>query len=117
MPPDPGMPLDHLNELLSAVDPGQLQQVMPLVGAGVITMMFTDIVDSTRVKREVGDPAYFAALRQHNGAVRDCVARHAGNELKTIGDSFFIAFTHPVEAVQCAGRIQQTLAETPILVG
>ncbi len=98
MLPDQGAPLDNLKELLSGVDPEQLRQVMPLVG-GVITMMFTDIVDSTRVKREVGDEAYFAALKQHNGAVRECVARHAGYELKTIGDSFFVAFTDPGKAV------------------
>jgi predicted ATPase/class 3 adenylate cyclase len=117
MPPDQGAPLENLKKLLSGVDPEQLRQVMPLVGGGVITMMFTDIVDSTRVKREVGDLVYFAALKQHNSAIRDCIARHAGHELKTIGDSFFIAFRNPTEAVQCAGRIQQTLTETPIAVG
>jgi class 3 adenylate cyclase len=114
--PDPGVPLDHLKELLSGVDPEQLRQVMPLVG-GVITMMFTDIVDSTRVKHQVGDLPYFAALNRHNGAVGECIARHAGHELKTIGDSFFIAFTDPGGAVECATQIQQTLAETPIIVG
>ena len=58
--PDPGVPLGHLKELLSGVDPEQLRQVIPLVG-GVITMMFTDIVDSTRVKHQVGDLPYFGA--------------------------------------------------------
>jgi predicted ATPase/class 3 adenylate cyclase len=115
--PDQGASLDHLKELLSGVDPEQLRQVMPLAGGGVITMMFTDIVDSTRVKHQVGDATYFAALNRHNSAVRECIARHAGYELKTIGDSFFIAFTDPGKAVQCAAQIQQTLAETPIIVG
>jgi adenylate cyclase len=117
MPPDQRAPPDNLKELLSVVDLEQLRQVMPLVGGGVVTIMFTDIVDSTRVKAEVGDDVYFAALKQHNSAVRDCITQHAGHELKTIGDSFLIAFTHPGEAVQCAGRIQQILAETPIIVG
>jgi class 3 adenylate cyclase len=117
MPPDQGAQLENLKELLSGIDPEQLRQVMPLVGGGVITMMFTDIVDSTRVKHEVGDAVYFAALKQHHGAIRDCIARHAGHELKTIGDSFFIAFLDPAEAVRSACRIQQTLAETPITVG
>jgi class 3 adenylate cyclase len=95
---DQGVPLDQLRELLCGVDPEQLRQVMPLVG-GVITMMFTDIVDSTRVKHEVGDPTYFAALNPHNNAVRKCIALHAGHELKMIGDSFFVAFTDPSKAV------------------
>jgi predicted ATPase/class 3 adenylate cyclase len=117
MPPAQGAPIDNLKELLSGVDPEQLREVMPLVGGGVITMMFTDIVDSTRVKREIGDTAYFSALKQHNNAIRECVAQHDGRELKTIGDSFMIAFADPGLAVQCAGRIQQTLAKTPIIVG
>ena len=117
MPPDQGVPPENLKELLSGIDPDQLRQVMPLVGGGVITMMFTDVVDSTRVKHGVGDPAYFAALKQHYSVMRDCISRHGGHELNTIGDSFFIAFPHPGEALQCAGRVQRTLAETPITVG
>lgn len=117
MPPEQRVPLDNLKELLSAVDPEQLRQVMPLVGGGVITMMFTDIVDSTRVKAQVGDDVYFAALNRHNSAVRECIARHAGRELKTIGDLFFIAFLHPGEAVRCAASIQETLKGSPIIVG
>jgi len=113
--PNLGVPLDQLKGLLSPVDAEQLRQAMP--PAGVITMMFTDIVDSTRVKHAVGDPVYFAALKQHDSSLRDCIARHAGHELKTIGDSFFIAFTDPGEAVRCAVHIQQTLADTPIIVG
>jgi predicted ATPase/class 3 adenylate cyclase len=115
--PDQGPPLERVKELLSGIDPEELQKLMPLVGGGVITMMFTDIVDSTRVKHEVGDPIYFDALNKHNSAVRGCIARHAGHELKTIGDSFFVAFTDPGKAVQCAAQIQQTLAERPIIVG
>jgi predicted ATPase/class 3 adenylate cyclase len=112
--PDQGVPLDPLKGLLSGVDPEQLRQAMPL---GVITMIFTDIVDSTRVKHDVGDLTYFAALNRHNSVVRESIARHAGHELKTIGDSFLIAFTDPGKAVQCAAQIQQTFAETPIITG
>jgi hypothetical protein len=46
-----GVPLDRLKELVSEVHSEQLWQVMP--PPGVITMVFTDIVDSTRVKREL----------------------------------------------------------------
>ena len=107
MPPDQRT-RENLKGLLADVDPEQLRRLLPLVGGGVITMMFTDIVDSTRVKREVGDAVYFTALKQHHSAVRDCIARHAGRELQLIGDSFFVAFPDPAEAVRCACRIQQT---------
>ena len=49
--------------------------------------------------------------------IRECVARYSGHELKTIGNSFFIAFIDPGKAVQCAADIQQALAGTPIIVG
>jgi class 3 adenylate cyclase len=116
MPPDQEIPLEKLKELLSAVDPAQLRQVLPLVG-GVIAMMFTDIVDSTLVKHTVGDTVYFEALDHHNKAVRECIARHDGHELKTIGDSFLIAFADPSEAVECGVRIQKALSDRPIAVG
>ena len=46
MPEEQAFSPDRLPELLGEIDPQILQQVMPLTG-GVITMMFTDIVDST----------------------------------------------------------------------
>lgn len=116
MPPDQEIPLEKLKELLSDVDPAQLRQVPPSV-SGVITMMFTDIVDSTLVKRAVGDTVYFDALDRHNQAVRECIARHNGHELRTIGDSFFIAFADPRKAVECGIGIQKALSDTPITVG
>jgi hypothetical protein len=82
---DETLPSDRLKELLARIDPQVLQQVMPLTG-GVITMMFTDIVDSTRIKAEIGDRPYFdEVLKRHNELVQDSVARHNGHELKAIG--------------------------------
>lgn len=77
-------------------------------------MMFTDIVDSTRIKKLVGDDPYFAALTTHNTLIRDCLKDSHGDELKTIGDSFFAGFSHPREAVACAIEIQKRLASSPI---
>jgi class 3 adenylate cyclase len=41
---------EHLKSLLAKIDPSVLQQLMPLTG-GVVTMMFTDIVNSTAIQR------------------------------------------------------------------
>jgi len=116
MPQTQDVPPEKLSELLSGVDPDQLGKIMPLAGGGVITMMFTDIVDSTRVKAEVGDRPYFAALDIHHALLRERLAQHNGRELKTIGDSFFIGFTDPAAAVRCGSDIQQALAGSPIIV-
>ncbi len=49
---------DRLAGLREKIDSALFQQEMPLTG-GVITMMFTDIVDSAKVKAEIGDRPYF----------------------------------------------------------
>lgn len=103
-----------LQELLRGVDPEVLRTLTP--PRGVITMMFTDIVDSTRVKREVGDDPYFEALKIHHSLVRGCLAAFHGHEIKNIGDSFFATFSQPREAVTCAIQIQRRLLETPIAI-
>ena len=80
-------------------------------------MMFTDIVDSTRVKAAIGDDAYLQALDKHHGLIRQCLKEHFGHEFKTIGDSFFVGFQSVNEAVECAAAIQQQLEKSPIPVG
>lgn len=105
---------DQLKDLLSRIDPAVLQQIMPLTG-GVITMMFTDIVDSTKTKAVMGDQAYFdSVLTSHNRIVREAVSDHNGRELKTIGDAFLVGFAEPEKAVACATSIQERLIATPI---
>jgi predicted ATPase/class 3 adenylate cyclase len=116
MPAVDGPTPQDLKALLSGVDPAVLAQVMPLTG-GVITMMFTDIVDSTAIKADVGDEPFFEALKQHHGVVRTCVEKHNGRELKTIGDAFFVGFALPAGAVECSQEIQERLAQNPIRVG
>ncbi len=107
---------ERLKELLRGINPEVLQQVMPLTG-GVLTMMFTDIVNSTGIKAKVGDKTFFAALKRHHELVRESVSARNGREIRTMGDAFFIGFSVPAEAVICAVEIQQRLAKTPILAG
>jgi predicted ATPase/class 3 adenylate cyclase/predicted enzyme related to lactoylglutathione lyase len=109
------LPPEHLKSLLARIDPAILQQLMPLTG-GVVTMMFTDIVNSTAIKAGLGDETYFNdVLEPHNRLVRERIAAHHGRELKTIGDAFLVGFALPREAVDCAVDIQQRLAAAPIL--
>ncbi|MFZ0889801.1 MAG: adenylate/guanylate cyclase domain-containing protein [Candidatus Binataceae bacterium] len=113
MPPDEG----DTEKLLRGIDPEQLRPLNLLTTGQVVTMMFTDIVDSTRMRAKVGDESYHPALDQHYRVVRECVEKHNGRELKTIGDSFFVVFDDPAAAVECAAQIQQRLIKSPIPVG
>jgi class 3 adenylate cyclase len=66
------------------------------------TVLFTDIVDSTRRAAEMGDRAWRELLGQHDALVRRAIDRHRGLEIKTMGDGFLATFDGPARAIQCA---------------
>ncbi len=70
------------------------------------TVLFTDIVDSTRKIAELGDHNWRELLTEHDALVRHELARFRGHELKTIGDGFLATFDGPARAVTCAGAIR-----------
>jgi predicted ATPase/class 3 adenylate cyclase len=59
---------------------------------GTVTFLFTDIEGSTRLLHELGTAGYAEALAEHRRIVREAAAAHAGVEVDTQGDAFFIAF-------------------------
>jgi class 3 adenylate cyclase len=73
---------------------------------GTVTLLFTDIEDSTPLAERLGDLRWLALLREHNAIVRDQITQHGGFEVKTIGDAFMIAFGSARRAVLCALGIQ-----------
>jgi class 3 adenylate cyclase len=69
------------------------------------TVMFTDIVDSTKRAAELGDRRWRALVDRHDGMVREQLARFRGQEIKNLGDGFLATFDGPARAVRCAGSI------------
>jgi class 3 adenylate cyclase len=69
------------------------------------TVMFTDIVDSTRMAAELGDHAWREVVGRHHSTVRALLERHRGVEVDTAGDGFFATFEGPARAVRCAQEI------------
>ncbi|HKH84173.1 MAG TPA: adenylate/guanylate cyclase domain-containing protein [Gemmatimonadales bacterium] len=69
------------------------------------TVMFTDIVDSTKHAAQLGDRRWRAVLEQHDAAVRHELARQRGREVKALGDGFLATFDGPARAVRCASAI------------
>ena len=59
------------------------------------TVLFTDIVDSTRVAASVGDRAWAELVTAHHRIVRGQLARYRGVEMDTAGDGFFATFDGP----------------------
>src|SRR5919109_481258 len=66
------------------------------------TVLFTDIVDSTRRAAELGDRRWRDVVQRHHATVRTLLARYRGIEIDTAGDGFFASFDGPARAVRCA---------------
>ncbi|HZT03208.1 MAG TPA: adenylate/guanylate cyclase domain-containing protein [Steroidobacteraceae bacterium] len=66
------------------------------------TVLFTDIVGSTKLAAEMGDRGWKELLGHHHNAVRQQIERHRGREIDTAGDGFLAAFDGPARAVKCA---------------
>ena len=88
---------------------------VPGLPAGRVTLLFTDIEGSTRLLRELGD-AYAGALAEHRRILRSAFALHAGVEVDTQGDAFFVAFASAPDAAAAALDAHEALAEGPIRV-
>jgi class 3 adenylate cyclase len=69
------------------------------------TVLFTDIVGSTRKAAELGDRGWRQLLERHHGTVRGLLARYRGTEVDTAGDGFFATFDGPARAIRCAQAI------------
>jgi class 3 adenylate cyclase/alpha-beta hydrolase superfamily lysophospholipase len=68
----------------------------------LLTVLFTDIVDSTARAASVGDARWRDQLRAHDTALRREIERFGGREVKTIGDSFLVTFDAPSHGLRCA---------------
>jgi class 3 adenylate cyclase len=73
------------------------------------TVLFTDIVDSTRRASEMGDRDWHALLDAHDAVVRSQLARFRGREVNTSGDSFLAMFDGPQRAIRCAMAIRDAV--------
>jgi class 3 adenylate cyclase/pimeloyl-ACP methyl ester carboxylesterase len=66
------------------------------------TVLFTDIVDSTRSAAEAGDHAWRRLLDSHDQLAKQMVEKHRGSLIKTTGDGILATFDGPGRAVRCA---------------
>jgi class 3 adenylate cyclase len=75
------------------------------------TLLFTDLVESTRTQAALGDPAWKDLVSTHHERVRAALARWQGTEHDTAGDGFFASFTGPARAIHCAHEIAASVAD------
>jgi len=73
------------------------------------TVLFTDIVDSTRRAAKIGDRDWHALLDAHDAVVRAQLSRFRGREVNTAGDGFLAMFDGPQRAIRCAMAIRESV--------
>jgi class 3 adenylate cyclase len=69
------------------------------------TVLFTDIVGSTKQAENLGDRRWRDLLAAHDTAVRKEVKLSRGTEIKSLGDGFLVTFDGPARAIRCAFAI------------
>ncbi len=75
------------------------------------TVLFTDIVESTRRAAEVGDAAWRRLLEQHDELVNEQVTKAGGRVVKSLGDGVLAVFTGPARAIACAQALVGGVAD------
>jgi class 3 adenylate cyclase len=76
-----------------------------------LTIVFTDLRDSTRLYRRIGDAPAFGSVAGHFDVLRGEVSRSGGAVVKTIGDAVMAAFRRPVAALEAMLEAQSALAQ------
>ena len=80
----------------------------------LLTVLFTDIVDSTKRQARAGDRKWKGILERHHALVRGMLERWRGVENDTAGDGFFATFDGPARAIRCALEIVERVRELGI---
>ncbi len=75
-----------------------------------VTLLFTDLVGSTRLLDRLGDEAAGRLRRDHFALLRREIAAAGGEEVKSLGDGLMVAFTSARAAVACAVAMQRAVA-------
>src|SRR5207237_8639498 len=76
---------------------------------GTVTLLFSDIEDSTSRLAQLGAEQYNEALEEHRRILRDAVAKHTGHEFGAAGDALFVAFGSVQNAIRSAVAAQTAL--------
>jgi class 3 adenylate cyclase len=91
---------------------GQRHEHVP--DRALATVLFTDIVDSTRRAADLGDRRWRELLERHDEMTRAEITRFQGRVVKHTGDGFLATFDGPTRAVRCATTLAEHMPELGI---
>lgn len=76
----------------------------------LVTLAFTDIVDSTTRASDLGDADWRRVLESHDALVTEIVSRHGGSVVKNLGDGFLLRFAAPASALLASSELHQAVS-------
>ena len=83
------------------------------ISVGSLTLVFTDLRNSSQLYRQVGDAVAFGWVMTHYDVLRENIEAEGGAIVKTIGDAVMAVFVHPVNAMRAMLKAQHELAHPP----
>ena len=106
--------LDSVVEaFVSFLTPGHHEPVRGQ-GRGLLTVVFTDLVSSTRVFDHQGDAEGRRTFREIEGLISDLAAKHDGRLIKNLGDGSLLTFGSTSAAISFALELQERMAGRPV---
>lgn len=75
--------------------------------SALVTLLFTDLVNSTELLQRVGDERAQRIFQAHHRLLKDTAAAHGGEEVKWLGDGLMTVFASAADAVRAAVAMQQ----------
>jgi class 3 adenylate cyclase len=105
--------LDHL---VSALIEDVIDVTAATGAEGTMTLVFTDIVDSTMLTEHIGDATWADLMTRHGDAVASIADANGGRVVKLLGDGAMLAFESARAAVRAAVGIQKSAADEPFAV-
>jgi class 3 adenylate cyclase/tetratricopeptide (TPR) repeat protein len=77
--------------------------------AGIVTLLFTDLVGSTELLERLGDDEAERLRREHFRLLRDAITANGGREVKSLGDGLMVVFEGATNALSCAMAMQRAV--------
>jgi class 3 adenylate cyclase len=89
---------------------GRREAMVDQIERVLATVLFTDIVDSTRQAVTLGDNHWHRLLDEHDKLARRIVEQHRGRLIKMTGDGVLATFDGPGRAIKCAVALSRETA-------
>ncbi|MDH3463274.1 MAG: nuclear transport factor 2 family protein, partial [Acidimicrobiia bacterium] len=104
-----------LGELVASLE-GPDNLLAEGIPAGTVTVMFTDIEDSTVLAQEAGDQKWTQMVEDHFAMLDQVIKRHRGNVVKRLGDGTMNVFGSARDAIDAALETQSAMSSTELKV-